>query len=286
MLLHACHCSTQTHNTTPQIGAGVEGYKYRHVNRGPFCNTQILASSCFKMKPLLLYLCLPAIIFQAIFASSSLNGSASLSTSKTAPFKSRKSRSKAKPVVGKLVCKEEPPRTKKVQNKRSKSKNVLVKENKLKLLIEFLLKELVEIVIDYFKDDTYPFIVSTHNWIFEEKPEIAVDSARLYVMAGAEGIKGLDHSLANVKEDERLIEFGDPKWSYYEEFKSSCDGRYVSFRHSHKVLTDQGEHAKRSTKWLATSEKPEDGRLKPVAFDGENSDGVLSRDGQTLCQQL
>ena len=66
------------------------------------------------MKPLLLYLCLPAIVFQAIFASSSLNGDgASLSINKTAPLKSRKRHSIAKPVVGKLVCKEELPSAKK-----------------------------------------------------------------------------------------------------------------------------------------------------------------------------
>ena len=236
------------------------------------------------MKPLLLYLCLPAIVFQAIFASSSLNGRASLSTNKTAPLKSRKPHSKAKPTVGKLVCKEELPSSRKAQNKRSKSKNVLVKKNELRLLIEFLLKELVEIVIDYFDDDTYPFIVSTHNWSFKEIPRIEVDSARLYVMAYAEGIKGLDHSLANVKEDERrLIEFGDPEWSDYSQFRSSHDGRYVSFRHSHKVLTDQGEETSGSTKWLMQSNETDDRRPKRVTFDGEDLDGgVLSRDGQTL----
>ena len=138
-------------------------------------------------------------------------------------------------------------------------------------------------MIGYF-DDTYPIIVSTHNWIFEGAPDIAVDSARLYVMAGAEGIKGLDHALANVKEDERrLIEFGDPKWSDYR-FNSSHDGRYVSFRHTHKVLTDQGKQTKRSTKWLMQSNETDDRRSKRVTFDGEDShSGVLSRDGETLC---
>ena len=162
------------------------------------------------MKPLLLYLCLPAILFQAIFASSSLNGSASLSkisqdifaryiaslsSKKTAPFKSRKPHSKAKPAVGKLVCKKKLSKTKKkAQNKRGKSKDVLVKENESKLLIEFLLKELVEIVIGYL-DDTYPIIVSTQNWILDEEPVIAIDSARLYVLTNGKRVKGLDHRI-------------------------------------------------------------------------------------------
>ena len=240
------------------------------------------------MKPLLLYLCLPAILFQVIFASTSLNESASLSTNMAASSKSRKPYSKAKPAVGKLVCKKKLLSSKKkAQNKRSKnSKSVLFKENRSKLLIELLLlKELVEIVIGYFDDDTYPFIVFTHNWALEEIPMIAVDSARLYVIAEAEGIKGLDHPLANVKENERrLIEFGDPKWSDYSQFRSSHDGRYVSFGHNYKVLTDQGEHAKLSTKWLMQSNEPEGGRIKRITFDGEESPyGLLSRDGQTLC---
>ena len=237
------------------------------------------------MKPILLYLCLPAIVFHAIFASSSLNEeSASLSTNKTAPFKSRKPHSKAKPIVGKLVCKKKLPRTKKkAQNKRGKSKNVLVKENESKLLIEFLLKELVEIVIGYFDDGSYPITISTNNWSFKVIPRFQVDNVRLYVIAGAEGIKGLDHSLANVKENERcLIEFGDPEWSNYNWFRSSCDGRYVSFNHSHKVLTDQGEQTSHGIKWLMQSNEPDDRRQR-VMFDSKDSDGVLSRDGQTLC---
>ena len=238
------------------------------------------------MKPLILYLCLSAIVFHAIFASLSLNGSASLSSNKTAPFKSRKPHSKAKPVAGKLICKEEPPRTKKKpQNIRSKSKNVLVKENELKLLIELLSKELVEIVIGYFKDDTYPFIISTHDWALEAITGIAVDSARVYVLTNVEGIKSLDHSLVNVKEDERrLVEFSGPKWSNYHRFSSSHDGRYVSFSHEYKVLIAFGEHTMRSAKWLMKSNESEDGRLKRVTFDGKESPyGLLSRDGKTLC---
>ena len=126
-------------------------------------------------------------------------------------------------------------------------------------------------MIGYF-DDTYPIIVSTHNWIFEKEPEIAVDNARLYVIAGAEGINGLDHSLANVKEDERrLVEFGDPKWFNYWKLSSSHDGQCVSFRHSHKVLTDQGEQIKYSHKWLMQNNEPEGRRIKHITFDGEES---------------
>ena len=150
-----------------------------------------------------------------------------------------------------------------------------------------LLKELVEIVIDYFDDGSYPITVSTHNWAFENITEIAVDSARLYVLTRSQGLKGLDHSLANVKENERrLIEFGDAKWSsyYYDHFNNSHDGRYVSFSDSHKVLTDQEKQTNRSTKWLMQSNEPDDRRPKRVTFDGEDLDGgVLSRDGQTLC---
>ena len=239
------------------------------------------------MKLIAFYLCLFTVIFQVIFASTFLNGDgATLSSNKTAPFKSRKSRSKAKPVVGKPVCKEELPSSRKPQNKRGKGKNVLVKENKLKLLIELLLKELVEIVIGYFIDiNLHPIIVSTHNWALKDRPRIAIDSTRLYVMADADGIKGLDHSLANVKEDERrLVEFGDPQWSNYADFRSSHDGRYVSFSHSDKVLTDQGEYAKSSTKWLTQGNESEGRRIKRIPFDGEDLDSyVLSRDGQTLC---
>ena len=248
------------------------------------------------MKPLLLYLCLFTVLFQAIFASSSLNGSASLSTNKTAPLKGRKSHSKAKPAVGKPVWKKKLPSIKKkVQNKRRKRKNVLVKEDKPILLINLLPKELVKLVIDYFIDiNLYPIIVSTHNWIFQKKPEIAVDNARLYVMADAEGIKGLDHALANTK-DERLIEFGDPKWSNYSQFRSSCDGRCVSFRHKY-VWTNFGEQIGYAIKWLIQGNigygikwliqgnESEDGRPKRVAFGGEDLDeSVLLRDGQTLC---
>lgn len=92
----------------------------------------------------------------------------------------RKSRklggSKSKKVVGKLVEKRRLSIAKK-SKRTGKSKNVVVKENEMKLLIKLLLKEPVDIVISYFDDGTNPFIVSTHAWILEEGPEIAVDKA-------------------------------------------------------------------------------------------------------------
>ena len=239
------------------------------------------------MKLLHFPLCLFTILFQAIFASSSLNGDgASLSSNKTAPFKSRKSRPKAKPVVGKLVWKKKLTSSKKKpQNKRGKSKSLVVKENELKLLIELLFKELVQIVIGYFDDGAYPSIVSTYNWLLNDKPEIAVDSSRVYVITKSGNIKGLNHSLANVKEDERrLIEFGDPQWADYWKFGSSSDGQYVSFSHSNKTSTDLRERLKCSVKWFTQSSGLGYGRPKRVALDGEDlSCGLLSRNGQTLC---
>ena len=240
------------------------------------------------MKPLPSYLSLFAILFQAIFASTFLNEKdSSLSTNKTASFKSRRARAKAKPVVGKLVWKKKLPTStkKKAQNKHGKSKDVLVKEDKSILLIELLPKELVEIVIGYFDDDTYPIIVSTHNWSLKDRPIIAVDSARLYAPTHSEGLKGLSHSLANNKEDERrLIEFGDPQWSDYGRLSSSHDGRYVFFSYRYTASSKLGKQPKRGTRWFTQSNESEDRRLKRVTFDGEESPyGLLSRDGQTLC---
>ena len=154
-----------------------------------------------------------------------------------------------------------------------------------KLLSELLPEELVRLVIAYFNDDTYLFIVSTHNWTLRNINEIAVDSARLYVLTGVEGLKGLKHSLANTKEDRRhLIEFGDPRGYNYWRFSSSHDGRYVFFRHSNKALIGQGDQPKSSTRWLTQSNELEDEKPKRIAFDGEDLPyGSLSRDGQTLC---
>ena len=215
---------------------------------------------------------------------------ASLSTSKAAYLKNKKSCSKAKPIAGKLVWRKKLPSAKKKNSracKCDKSKDVVVKENELKLLIDILPKALVELVIDYFKDDAYPITVSTHKWLIKGIYRIAVDSARLYVLTHSEGLKGLNHSLGTIKENERhLIEFGNHQWSSYDRFSSSHDGRYVSFGHLHYVSASIGEQAKYSTKWFTQSDGLECGRPKRVTFGGENSiSGILSRDGQTLCSK-
>ena len=75
------------------------------------------------------------------------------------------------------------------------TKDVVVKENEPKFLSKLLPTVLVDLIFDYFNDDTYPIIVSTHNWLLKDMPGIAVDSARLYVITDSEGIKGLNHSL-------------------------------------------------------------------------------------------
>ena len=244
------------------------------------------------MKLLAFYLCLFAIVFHAIFASLSLEKEGtSLSTGEESGG------SKPKKAVGKLVKKKKPqgakkkPQGKKLLKKKkrgdksSKRKEVVVKEDRPKLLIDILPKELVKLVINYLDDGTYPITVSTHNWSFQSKPGIAVDSARVYGMANAEGIKGLDHSLANVKEDERrLIEFGNPQWFNYWGFSSSHDGQCVFFGYKYKALTNRGEQVKYGSKWLTQINVPEGGRLKHATFDSENSySSALSRDGQALC---
>ena len=158
-------------------------------------------------------------------------------------------------------------------------------ESKPKLLNELLPEKLVKLVIEYFNDNTYPIIVSAHSWSLQDEPMIAVDSTRLYVITRSEGLKGLNHSLGNTKEDERrLIELGNPQWFDYEPFSSSYDGRCLFLKHSYKTSTNQHEQAKRSAKWLIQGNESEGGRFKDVVFDGEDLYfGVLSRDGQTLC---
>ena len=236
------------------------------------------------------YLSLLAILLQAIFASTFLNGGAvSLATSKGSGS------SRPKKATGGLVKKRSPtakkPRGKKLLKKRkrggknSNSKGAAVKEDKPKFLIELLPEALVKLVLDYFNDNFYQIIVSTHNWLFKEEPVIAVDSARMYVMAVSEGIRSLNHSLKNIKVDERrCIEFGNIQWFNYWQFSSSHDGRYVSFSHNYRPSTDHREQAKRSIKWFTQSDELRDGRPTPVTLDGADFDwGVLSRDGKTLC---
>ena len=237
------------------------------------------------MKLLVFYLCLLVILLQAIFASSSLNkGCASLTTDKESGG------SKAKKVVGKRAKKKKSTGVKKLQGKKllkkgaGKIKGIGIKKNRSKSLIEFLPDILVKIVVGYFIDTFYPFVVSKHSWALHTISEIAVDSARLYVKT-SEGIKGLSHSLANVEDDERrLTEFGDPRWRDYWHLRSSHDGRYVSFNHGYKASTDQREQDKSSAKWLTQSNDLECGNFKHLSLDDEGSfNGILSRDGQTLC---
>ena len=242
------------------------------------------------MELLPFYLCLLAILFQASFASSFLNGkSASLSTNKAAPFKSRKRCSKAKPIAGKLIWRKKLPSTRESRDveigEHSKTKDVMVKENKSKSLIELLPKALVKLVIDYFSDESYSILVSTYSWLLKDIREVAVDSARVYVIVESDGIKSLDHSLGNVKEDERrCVAFGDSPSHSYLQFSSSHDGRYVSYSHSFEASTGRGEQMEYSFKWLMQNNEPEDGRTKSVTLDGEYLPyALLSRDGQTLC---
>ena len=237
------------------------------------------------MEPLLSYLCLPAILFQTIFASSSLNGSASLLINKTASFKNRKSRPRAKPIASKLVGKKKLPNAKKKSKRICKRKDVVATDSNSKFLIELLPKELFKMVIDYFNDNLYSILVSTPNWSLEDNPRITINSARVYVKVNSTCIKSLNHSLGNIREDERrCIEFANPHSYSYEQFANSQDGRYVLFSHSCKASADPGEQAKRSIKWLAQSNELDDEEPTSVVFDGENSNGgIMSRDGKTLC---
>ena len=218
------------------------------------------------------YLCLFAIILQATFASTFSKGG-SLSSNKESGGP------KPKKVVGKLLSNRKlsssSNKSPTAMNKRvcskGKSKDVVNKKNKPKFLTDLLPRELVELVIAYFNDDAYPITVSTHNWAFKGIVNgIAVDSARLYVLTEAEGIKSLSHPLANTKEGKcRLMEFGDSRWSNYCRFTSSHDGRCVSFNYLHKVLAGFGKQAGYSRKWLVQSGESEDGRPKHLTFDAE-----------------
>ena len=79
------------------------------------------------------------------------------------------------------------------------------------------------------------------------------------ILTSSEGLKGLNHSLANIKKEERhLIELGDPQWSDYDWLSSSHDGRYVSFNHKYAAATKLGEQPKDNIKWLKQGNEPED----------------------------
>ena len=126
-----------------------------------------------------------AILFQAIFASSSLSGDGAF----LPPDKESGGR-KAKKIVGKLFTKLC------IFSKDSDAPlmdNVVFKKSKSESLIELLPKEPVKLTIDYFNDDTHPFIVSTHNWLLKDMSMVAVDSARVHVVIDSEEIKGLSH---------------------------------------------------------------------------------------------
>lgn len=250
---------------------------------------------CSAMKLLLFYSCLLAILLQAIFASTSLDGEgATLKREKLRGPKAKKvvgepagkekapkaksvigtglvvkqnkkgtkakpagkklvvtlnkKGTKTKPIVDKSAGKKSPgakkkPLKKKSVGKRNKSrvvvrkdkpeslsellpmvlvehdqtKDVVVKENEPKFLSKLLPTVLFELIFNYFNDDTYPFIVYIHNWLLNDfMPRIAVDTTRLYMATDSEGLKGLNHSLASFKEDERrYVELGDPQWSHY-----------------------------------------------------------------------
>lgn len=218
-----------------------------------------------KLPPFYSYLL--AILFQALFASTSSGEGAALK-------REALSGSKTTPVVDKSL--------RKGTSKHGKD-SVMVKEDRPKSLSELLPKTLVEIVIGYF-NDIYPILVSTHNWSCKAEPRIAVDSARVYVMTCFDGIRGLNHSSANLKDDEHCYTaFGDPQWTDYSHFSSSRDGRYVSFSHSYRISTNHQWQAKRSVKWLTKGSDLEDGRLKHLALGSANlSWGLLSEDGQTV----
>ena len=228
------------------------------------------------------HLCLLAILFQAIFASSFFNlEGASLKNKESCD-------SKPKKVIGRLVRKRKLSSTNNKLSKKNKrfrkSKDAVIKKNKTKLLIDLLPKELVKLVIDYFNNDTYPISVSTHNWLLKDIRGIEVDNARVYVITGSGGLKGLNHPLASTNKDERhLMEYGDPQWFGYLWLRSSCDGRYVSFNHSYKPSVNYGKRLGDSTKWLTQSGESGDGKPKSVALDDKSlCGGILSRDGQTL----
>lgn len=205
--------------------------------------------------------------------------------SKTALLKNRKSHAKAKPIVGKLVWRKKLPSAGKNNEARKsgKSKRFVIKENKPKPLINLLPKTLVKLVIDYFADNLYSLIVSTHKCLFQkELLEIAVDSARVYLIPRSGGITGLSHFLVNTESS--CIELGDPQWFDYWWAGSSHDGQYICVSYLHKKLINREMQTKRATKWFTQSNESEDRRPKPVAFDDENlAHGFLSRDGQTLC---
>lgn len=219
-----------------------------------------------KMNLLPFYPCLLAILLQAALTSFISKGPGG-----------------SKPVAGTLVKKRKLSDTNKRlpvgKSKRvGKSTNVVAKPR----LSDMLPAALVRIVIDYFNDNQYSILVSMHTWTLTDKPEIAVDSTRLYVITESDGIKGLDHSPAVASEDEcHYVELGDPHWLNYKQFSSSRDGQRVFFSHEYRTSSMQKDGAKHGAKWIMQSNV--DGRLRSVILDDEPlGSAVLSQDGQAL----
>jgi hypothetical protein len=130
--------------------------------------------------------------------------------------------------------------------------------------------------VDYL-GDSYPIVVSTHSWSLKDKPRIAVDGARLYVVT-SDGIKGISHALANLTDKRHCIEeLGVPECSRYWRLVSSHDGRYVSFQCDYKTF-------RWGTKWITQGSKSGNEGFEPIAFGGDYCllCELLSRDGQTL----
>lgn len=135
--------------------------------------------------------------------------------------------------------------------------------------------------------DTYPLIVSTHNWLLEDSnPKIVVDSARLYIMH-SQGIHGLDHSFASISENERHCrEFSNLPCSWWGSFASSHDGRYVLFSHIHETSTDR--EPKIDSHWfIRQGNELEDQGFTRFTFENDAFHyRFLSRDGQVSCSYI
>ena len=79
---------------------------------------------------------------------------------------------------------------------------------------------------------------------------IAVDSARVCILARSEGLKGFNRALRNIKGEHRCIELGDLNGP-------TTIGLVVLMTAS----TEHGEQIKSGTTWLTQSDEPEDEKL-------------------------
>lgn len=216
------------------------------------------------MKLLPFYLCLLAILPQATFVSTLSGDENAAPSNKVTSLRDDKSHSEKKRAIGKLAWRKKLPSTD---------------------LSTDLSKTPAKAVLGYPNNTAYPHIVSTHNWILNEKsPTIAVDNARLYVIAKSLGVRGLNHSLSKINEDEsRLVEFDGPRWfEEHEWLHSSQDGRSISFGYMYTESTGRGM-PRWVTNWLTQDSKSEHGGLRRITLDvGYTTSGILSRDGQAL----